>query len=233
MHEKVSYLDGYKLKIIAIAAMTLDHIGAVFFPHIISLRVIGRITAPVMAFFIAEGYTKTQNVKRYMLRLFSFATLSMVPYCLVFGRTFNILFDLFLGLLIIYLTDKVKDDYCKWGIVLLGTLIAMLIGTEGRMGISALAYLFYRFRNDKRSIALSMSILYLSPVIILSLFELAANKTGLAGNTFYLIHPFSLIALPLIFSYNGERGRYGKYLFYIYYPGHLMVIYVIMRLLHR
>jgi len=223
--------DGFTLKIIAITAMALDHIGAVFFPNVLILRLIGRIAAPIMAFFIAEGYTKTRNLKRYMLRLFVFALLSMVPYYLVFGRSpFNILFDLLLGLIIIFLTDRVKEDYYKWGIVLLAAIIAFLIGTDGRMGISALAYLFYRFRNDKKALALSMSVLYVCPMVLMVLYSVFFMNT-LPQNAVFWLHPFSLLSLPLISGYNEERGRNYKYLFYIFYPAHLLIIYGIMKII--
>ena len=223
--------DGFTLKIIAITAMALDHIGAVFFPHILSLRLIGRISAPIMAFFISEGYTKTRNIRRYMLRLFVFALLSMVPYYLVFGRSpFNILFDLLLGLIIIFLTDRVKEDYCKWGIVLLGTIIAFLLGTDGRMGISALVYLFYRFKNDIKALVLSMSILYVCPMVLMVLYS-AVNLNALPQSIGFWLHPFSLLSLPLIWGYNGERGRKVKYLFYIFYPAHLVILYGIMNVI--
>ena len=54
-------LNSNQLKLIAIIAMTIDHLTWAFFPGyqkvwwVFSLHIIGRLTAPVMWFFIAEG----------------------------------------------------------------------------------------------------------------------------------------------------------------------------------
>ena len=63
------------LKIVAIIAMTFDHIGALFFPmgaafypYNIILRTVGRLTMPIMCFFIGEGYRKTSNKGKYFFR---------------------------------------------------------------------------------------------------------------------------------------------------------------------
>lgn len=81
--------DAYTLKMIAIVAMVIDHIAVLFFPNLIIFRIIGRLTLPIMAFFIAEGYTKTSNAKRYMIRLGLFAIISMIPYYLVYLCPFS------------------------------------------------------------------------------------------------------------------------------------------------
>ena len=95
-------LDGFSLKIIAIAAMTVDHIAAVFFPTELWMRLIGRLTMPIMAFFVAEGYKYTRSVKRYLLRLLIFASISQVPFMVTFKSTnLNIMFTLAIAVLII------------------------------------------------------------------------------------------------------------------------------------
>lgn len=82
------------LKLIAIIAMTVDHFTWVLFPGyqttpgIMLLHSIGRITAPIMCFFIAEGYHYTRNLKKYALRLFAFAVISHFAYNFAFGIPF-------------------------------------------------------------------------------------------------------------------------------------------------
>lgn len=71
-------LDSFTLKIIAITAMVIDHVGLLFFPTIAIFRIIGRLTIPIMAYLITEGYKKTRSIKKYMFRLFIFALISMV-----------------------------------------------------------------------------------------------------------------------------------------------------------
>ena len=83
-----------QLKMIAIAAMTLDHVISVVFPNypkdwwILVCHMIGRLTAPIMWFFIAEGYHYTHNVKKYASRLFLFAVFSHFAYNFAFGIPF-------------------------------------------------------------------------------------------------------------------------------------------------
>lgn len=81
-----SGLDSNMLKLIAIAAMTADHIAWLLFPGYptdplpIILHIIGRLTCPIMCFFIAEGYHYTRNIKKYTARLFVFAVISHFAY---------------------------------------------------------------------------------------------------------------------------------------------------------
>ena len=54
---------------------------------------------------------------------------------------------------------------------------------------------------------------------------------ALAMNSYY-VQWYSLLAVPLIAFYNGQRGKWNlKWLFYIYYPLHLVAIYGISFLL--
>lgn len=54
-------MTGFQLKLLAMLAMTADHIGAVFFPEIPLLRWIGRLAMPVLCFFIGEGLRHTRS----------------------------------------------------------------------------------------------------------------------------------------------------------------------------
>ena len=89
---KVKGLSGTTIKFIAIAAMLIDHIAWAFVPTYSVfgqiMHVIGRITASIMCFFVAEGYYYTKNVKKYVLRLAIFALISHVPF--IFFETENI-----------------------------------------------------------------------------------------------------------------------------------------------
>ena len=106
-----------QLKALAAAAMLLDHIALAFLPETcaayVALRFLGRMTGPVMAFFVAEGYVHTRAVGRYALRLFLFAILSWLPYAVfetglppVLFSNFSVLHTLLLGLLAVWLWDK-------------------------------------------------------------------------------------------------------------------------------
>ena len=102
-------IDG--LKYIAISAMLIDHIGNAFVEEQTLLAnimyMVGRITGPIMFFAAVEGYHKTKNLKKYMLRLFAFALISYLPYIFAFRSSFNalrlnVLFTILIGLLSVY-----------------------------------------------------------------------------------------------------------------------------------
>lgn len=98
-------LTEFDLKILAISAMFLDHAVAITLSHNsffgMLLRFPGRIVAPVMCYFIAEGYYKTSNPVKYAKRLLLFSVISHLPYNLLFGFDFlqatSVMWGLFLG----------------------------------------------------------------------------------------------------------------------------------------
>lgn len=77
-------LTGFHLKLIALAAMIVDHVGAVF-PTSDALRVVGRLAFPIYAFLIAEGCHHTRNRQNYLIRLGLFALISEIPFDWAFG----------------------------------------------------------------------------------------------------------------------------------------------------
>ena len=77
-------LSANLLKLIAIAAMTVDHIAWTFFStSTVSaqlMHTVGRLTLPIMCFFIAEGYHRTRSLSKYILRMAVFAVISNAAY---------------------------------------------------------------------------------------------------------------------------------------------------------
>ena len=126
MKEKIR-LNRVQIKYIAIAAMFLDHLAAFLltpekYPALIVLyiimRIIGRIAAPVMFYFLVEGYEHTSSRKNYALRLLAFAILSQIPYSLVrFGKAsagdLNVIFTLLISFLMMAVTDRIKSQIIK------------------------------------------------------------------------------------------------------------------------
>ena len=84
-------MNANHLKLIAIIAMTIDHIADLLYPgmpnNMISniMHIIGRLTAPIMFFFICEGFYYTKSLKKYIVRLFIFSIISHFAYCYAFG----------------------------------------------------------------------------------------------------------------------------------------------------
>ena len=218
-------ITSFLLKIIALITMTFDHISYPFFHHYTILNVIGKISFPIFAFGIAEGYHYTKNLKKYFLRLFLFAIISQIPFSLflsTFSRdylTLNIFFTLLLGLVSITLFDRCKNKFIGWFSVILLAIIAQITKCDyGWYGISII-FLFYYFRKN----ALFMNISFIC--LTLLKYILAYLSTG---NLFYLSFSISS-CLPLILFhyYNGKQGKKLKYVLYIYYPIHLLLLYLI------
>ena len=87
-------LNSNNLKLIAIIAMSIDHIADLLYPGMqnnivcIIMHIIGRLTAPIMFFFICEGFYYTHDIKKYIERLFIFSIVSHFAYCFAFGINF-------------------------------------------------------------------------------------------------------------------------------------------------
>lgn len=224
-------MDTFKLKIIACLIMLIDHTGAVFFPQHFYLRLIGRLSFPIFAFLIARGYSFTHDLKKYMLRLLIFAFISQVPFYYAFKgvsseTSLNIFFTLFLGLLTIYIYKKCKNF---WGIflVILISISAQLLNTDyGFYGV-LLIFLFYIFKENVW--AALFAIISLNGIYMIYTYVYIYNHYAIipAPTVRIFNQCFSLLALPIILIYNGKRGRKLKWAFYIFYPLHLTIIYLI------
>lgn len=201
-------MTGFQLKLLAMLAMTADHIGAVFFPEIPLLRWIGRLAMPVLCFFIGEGLRHTRSPRRYLLRLTGFALLSELPFDLAFyggiewGHQ-NVYFTLALGLLALWAIQSRGME--GWLLALTAALAAELLGCDyGMYGVLLILLLdrFHRARSEQLAGAALLNLAFF----------------GLQTQT------LSLIALLLLWLYNGKRGRDDRRLFYLYYPAHLCVL---------
>ena len=100
--------DTNLLKIIALVAMLIDHIGYVFFEDVLILRMIGRLSFPLFAYSTFIGYFKTKDLKKYIVRLFVIALITEPIYDLLFIKEYfslNIIFSLLFEVIILYLLD--------------------------------------------------------------------------------------------------------------------------------
>lgn len=224
--KKWKCLTSQNLKLIALITMTLDHIGAVLLPQFLVLRVIGRIAFPIYSFLIVNGFFYTRNWKKYLMRLFMFAGISEVCFDLTFfGKAIywgyqNVYFTLGLGLLMIALLEKIRTknenrlSRLYWNmwievlVVLLVCGIAWMIQSDYHIFGILMIYGFYQFRTINWNAILYQAII---------------NAILMGG-----VQGFAVMALPVIGMYNGKPGTTKmKWMFYLYYPLHLMVIYFI------
>ena len=105
-------MSTYKIKWLAVLLMVVDHIGYFLFPQQIIFRIIGRLSFPLFAFLIANGYKFTRDKKKYLLRLFIFANIIQLP-SLFMSLPFNIFYTLSFGLVCIMIYESKYSDVQK------------------------------------------------------------------------------------------------------------------------
>lgn len=213
-------LTGNQLKLIALIAMTCDHVGLQLLPDWWILRVIGRLALPIYAYMIAEGCRHTGNRKKYLLRIASLALVCQVVYFAAVGSLYqSILVTFTISICLIYVIDYTQQKRDQVSRVLaLGALAAavfvcvglpmLLKDTDFAIDygfVGVLLPLLVYFGREKTK--------YLTAGLIL----LGLSHGG--------VQWFALAAVPLLGMYNGQRGKgnVGKW-FYLYYPLHLVVI---------
>lgn len=223
------------LKMIAVITMLADHIGAVIVERMLYgpegtensaytqlqqldalLRGIGRISFPIFCFLLVEGFLHTHKLRAYALRLFLFGLLSEIPFDLAFrGKIWdtgcqNVFFTLLIGLLTMWSFQIIgEQQYRSATFSCLLKAVALLAGIALTEGL----------RTDYAGEGI---------VCIMVLYICRKNRLwqSLAGAvSFYWELPAPLAFLPVLF-YNGSWGIKMKYFFYVFYPVHLLLLYL-------
>lgn len=230
-------LSGSTLKIVACVLMLCDHIGARLLPQYRILRIIGRLAFPIFAFCIAEGCRYTRHKRKHFGLIFGFGAVweaLLIYYYKEWDG--NIFLTFSLSILLIYLWQWIKKQWASrrvwigcaliaaYGVLIVGVwvfvkAIHVEYGFFGIMAAPAAAVFDYKDgeapRWMKRLDCLPVKLLMLSA----ALFFLAL-PTLVRG-----VQVYALLAIPLLALYNGKAGdRRLKYLFYVFYPLHLIVI---------
>lgn len=231
---KTGFLSANALKIIAMAAMVIDHASVIFLgPQTTVWRCIGRISFPIFAFLIAEGAVHTKNKLKYALRLGLFCIISEVPYDIAFHGEYlefsgqNVFFTLFLGLLSVYALEFLRSKRLgASGLITtfgFGFVAASLSSDYGFTGVVVitLMYMFSTVKTGVRYLGFALSGL-LTCFVYIYPFDI-----GFASAQVYAV----LCVIPLAL-YNGKRGRkMNKYIFYVFYPAHILILYLIKMLI--
>ncbi len=216
-------MNAFVLKIIAVITMFIDHAGYVVFGKFSFFNYIGRLAFPIFAFQISEGYIHTKNLKKYFLRLLLFAIISQIPFMLfhsIISDSFalNVFFTLLLGLICIYIYDKLNyKSLALFVCALIGFIAEYTYCDYGFYGIAVILF-FYIFKNNIINASIAFIILtaikYGIPIL----------NYGLIKEYIYL---FVCTIIPVFFivAYNGKKGKSTKYLLYLFYPIHLLLLY--------
>ncbi|KAJ49651.1 hypothetical protein BD780_001150 [Clostridium tetanomorphum] len=220
--------NSFQLKVIMVIVMFIDHVGEFIVGSPLWLRYIGRLAAPVFFYLLVEGFFHTSSRKKYMERLFIGGVIMLLVSTIlmyIFKRPVRITNNIFLsmGFSIALLTaiegKKQSDDKTSSILTIIVICIVMLF-TEGSIFSTIIVLIFYYNRDSK----VKMSIFY----ILLSLIVLTNPSESIYNNLFIVNYQWMMVfALPFMLMYNGERGRKSKYFFYIFYPVHIWILYII------
>ena len=210
-------LSGSALKLVAMAAMVIDHVALIFFcnnpEHSTTyelMRTIGRIPYPVFAFLVVEGYLHTHDFGRYAKRLLYFAIVSEIPWQLInHDGSHNVLFTLLAGLFVLYMIEHWHTTNINISLfaIITGVLLIYIHTDYDWRGL-LLILIFYLFKKD--------------PLFQTVFGILVMSFYGFTG---------ALLAFMVINAYNGHRGfiqgDLGKHLVYLFYPCHLLLLWTV------
>lgn len=240
---KSKILNSNQLKLIAIIAMTVDHIAWAMFDGYprallpLVMHIIGRLTCPIMCYFIAEGYHYTRNINKYTFRLFAFAFVSHFAYIFAsndfvdfksfipfyYGNFLNqtsVMWSLAWGLVMLRIADskRIKSIYK----VLLVILICIITLPSDWSCIAALCIMAVGTNRGDFRRQMSWMIFYVALYSLVYFFAI--------DKAYGVLQMGVVLSIPVIAMYNGKRGKnpkinkFMKWFFYIFYPVHLFVI---------
>ena len=230
------------LHIMAMAFMLCDHLWGTIVPGNDWLTCIGRISFPIFAFLIVEGYFHTGNLKKYVCRILLFAILSEIPFNLAMGSRWfypihqNVLWSLLIALGLIHWNEKARAAGKIWMrilivcvTVLLGYIVGLVTMVDFYHAGIMTVLVFYFFRQRKWwSYAGQAICLWYINIEMLGGFS---YELQLFGQTYFLVRQsFALLALIPIWLYRGKQGYHSKTLqmvYYMFYPLHLLILGVI------
>ncbi len=222
MERNKPQLNSNELKLIALAVMTVDHVGLLLLPQYRILRIIGRLAFPIFAYMIAEGCAHTSNRLRYFLSVFCVAIAVQALFWYTRHSLYqHILITFSFSIVLIFSLHRASEAGGAW-ILLAGLVLAA----------EAFTCLLLKRFLPKRGFAIDYGLCgVLLPVLIYAAKtrtqKLLAAALGLTAVCIEMggIQWYSLLALPLLALYNGQRGTHRlKYLFYAYYPIHLLIL---------
>lgn len=227
-------LNSNHLKMIAIIAMTVDHAADLIFPGFpvnpvaLVLHIIGRLTAPIMWFFVCEGYYYTRNLRKYLLRMFVFAVISHFAYCFAFGIHYvpfsggilnqtSVIWPLFWAVVTLWVLNDAAmlRLWHKWLLIILIDLITFPADWSC-IAVMAIASMYSNRNNLKKQMCSMM--FWIAVYSLVSFF--CVNKA------YALVQLGVILVYPLLNRYNGKKGtaEWMKWFFYIYYPAHLVIV---------
>lgn len=210
------------IKLIAAALMLIDHIGYILFPNVLLWRLVGRLSMPLFAYGIAQGYEYSRQkgtLQRYFKKLVLFAAASQLPFYLMARENANIGFTWAFSLLLLIVVGRMDSNRPRAALECLGVLVAAyLLGVDyGIYGV--LMPLAMRAKHG-------YSKMFLYTVILWALYVLMNGAEGMT-------QVVSCAAVPLlaVLEPQDEKIRLPRRFFYVFYPAHILILLAIKHFL--
>lgn len=236
--KKTPQITAFTLRLIAIITMLCDHLWGTVVPGNDWLTCVGRLAFPIFAFQIVEGYFHTRDLKKYVLRLLTFAVISELPFNLAIGGRWvypihqNVLWTFLIAIGLIWVNEKQRSKSLLRRIavavltVCVGSLAGILTFADyNHAGIlTVLVFYFSRSLGRWRYPAELLGLWYINWELLGGL----VYEFSLFGKT--LVFPqqgFALLALIPIWLYRGQQGKTSKwirFISYAFYPLHLLIL---------
>jgi len=196
---------------IAMITMLIDHIGAVFYPQVGELRIIGRIAFPIYAFAVYIGYKHTRNVQKYIWRLFWIAVISQLPFMAAFNHfSLNVVWTLWSALLVLLVLDKLPVRLLGIPIVIVAGFVMEMTHMDYGMYGLLLVLLFRYFQG---------------PVLVMAHLLLNVLYIYLHSSSIQMYSVIATAGIALAQYYNaGFRLKGPRWIWRYFYPAHLAVI---------
>lgn len=231
-------ITSFSLHIMAMIFMLCDHLWGTIVQGNDWLTCIGRLTFPIYAFMIVEGYFHTKNLKKYVGRLLIFAILSEIPFNLAMGsRLFypihqNVLWSFLISIGLIHWNEKVKEKklwkriLVGFASILIGSIVGIITFVDYYHAGILMVLVFYFFRHKKWWCYLGQFICmwYINCDMLGGL----QYEMNVLGQTYFISRQgFALLALIPIWFYKGKQGYHSKtlqFIYYAFYPVHLLIL---------
>ena len=244
-------LSASTLKIIACIFMVIDHIGAILLPDLEImdleiLRIVGRLSYPIFAYLLAEGCRYTRNKVKHFLLVFGLMVICETATVVVMGEPEGgILVNFCFAILLIYEVQAIKKALAqKRAGRACGFFLLLALSVAGVYAfVERVLYVDYGFwgvlipvwtvlpdykEGETPAFCAKLS----NRWIKLAFFTVGLFLLCYSRGLWTSIQTYSLLALPLLALYSGRPGRKGlKYGFYIFYPAHIALLWVIAAIL--
>ena len=237
--EKSFEITSAALHIIAMLFMLCDHLWGTVIPGNDWLTCLGRISFPIFAFMIVEGYFHTGNLKKYVGRLLLFAVISEIPFNLAMGsRLFypihqNVLWAFLMAIGFIHWNEKARKSGKLWKRVIVGVTSVILAYLSGLLTmvdfyhagiLTVLVFYFFKERKWYNYIVQFVCLWYINMEMLGGI----SYQINILGNTYFIVRQgFALLAFIPIWLYRGRQGYHNKafqYFCYWFYPVHLLIL---------